>query len=43
MNEAALFNLAAGETTLANPEWLWALLPLVAVAIFIAARSRPLP
>ena len=34
MNEAAQF-------TLASPEWLWALLPLVAAAIFIAARSRP--
>jgi Ca-activated chloride channel family protein len=38
MNEAALFDLASGETTLANPEWLWALIPLIAVAIFLAAR-----
>jgi Ca-activated chloride channel family protein len=39
MNEAALFTLAMSETTLANQEWLWALLPLAAVAIFIAAQS----
>jgi Ca-activated chloride channel family protein len=41
MNEAALFSATMGETTLANPEWLGVLLPLVAIAITLVARSRP--
>jgi len=40
MNEAARFSITTAETTLANPEWLWALLPLIAVAITLAARAR---
>ncbi len=40
MSAAELFSLAAGEATLANPEWLWALLPLIAVATYIMTRWR---
>ncbi len=43
MNEAALFTLAMGETTLANQEWLWGRKSCVivkAVTLLIAASDK---
>jgi Ca-activated chloride channel family protein len=38
---AALFGLGSDEISLANPEWLWWLLPFVAISIAIRVRNRP--
>lgn len=40
MSEPLPLAAAARELSLASPEWLWGLLPLVAVAIAISARTR---